>query len=82
MAVAERAWHPAGSAGDVGVESSMLGDPGGDGMAAWEWKERSAFSEDAVERPLVPLQNCRVSREERLSTEVPTDPSWKRRSVT
>lgn len=39
---------------------------------------KGAFSENAVERPLVPLQNCRVTREERLSTEVSAAPSWER----
>lgn len=53
----------------------------GEGAAAWEQKERSAFGENAVERPLVPLQNRGVSREERFSTEVTTDGSWER-SVT
>lgn len=53
----------------------------GERAAAWEQKERSAFGENAVERPLVPLQNRGVSREERFSTEVTTDGSWER-SVT
>lgn len=53
-----------------------LGVSGRQGVAVWEQKERSAFSEKAVEMPLVPLQSYRVRREERFSTEVPTNPSW------
>lgn len=55
------------------------GMSGRQGVAGWEEKERrSAFSENAVERPFVALQSYRVRREERFSTEVPTDPGWER----
>lgn len=58
--------------------SPSLKTSGRQGVAVWEQRERSAFSENAVERPLVPLQSYRVRREERFSTEVPTNPSWER----
>lgn len=45
--------------------SPSLGMSGRRWGAVWEQKERCAFSENAVERPLVPLQSYGVRREER-----------------
>lgn len=74
MAVAERAWHPAGSDGAADVEIPMQGERGqlpGSG-------KKGGPTVKMLWNALVPVQNCRLGSKERFSTKVATNPSWER----